>query len=94
MFPNSLANNKVSVFVGPSVIFNIPVLSDNRPTESSFYPRADLGISYPVRIGMGKYLLDLVYGFGVTSVIQGDLPMDQWYDSLHRQTLALRLHLY
>lgn len=96
LFRNPAMTEKTSLIIGPSAVFNMPVLSDGHPTESAFFPRADIGITQPVKIGVGFYILDLLYGYGLMSTIDanGGGTYDQWYKSLNRHQISLRLHLY
>ncbi|MBI1265792.1 MAG: hypothetical protein GC193_00030 [Cryomorphaceae bacterium] len=96
LFRNPAMTNKGSFIIGPSAVINMPALSDGHPKESAAFPRADLGFTKPLKLGVGFYILDLFYGYGLTSTIdsKGSGTYDQWYKSLNRHQISLRLHLY
>jgi len=94
LFGNPLETKKGSVFVGPTLEFNIPAIETGRFSNESFFLRGDVGFTVPVNIGMGEALLDIVYGISVTPLLQGNSVYDQWWDSSGRHRFALRLNLY
>jgi hypothetical protein len=96
LFRNPAMTNKTSLIIGPSAVINMPALSDGHPKESAVFPRADLGFTKPLKLGVGFYILDLFYGYGITSTIDanGGGIYDQWYKTLNRHQISLRLHLY
>lgn len=94
VFGNPLESKKGSVFVGPTMELDIPAMETGRFSNEPFILRGDAGITLPVNIGMGKALLDIVYGISLTPLLQGTNVYDQWWDNSGRHRLALRLNLY
>ncbi len=94
LFGNPFETKKGSVFIGPTMEFDIPAMETGRFSNEIFILRGDAGLTLPVNIGMGEALLDIVYGISLTPILQGTNVYDQWWDNSGRHRLALRLNLY
>lgn len=91
---NPTESRRLGAHFGPAIEFNIPSLDSPRQTSTPFSLRADAGLSIPVNLGIGTFLLDVSYGYSLTDMISGETLLDQWWGNNGRHRLGVRLHLY
>lgn len=94
IFNNPTETGRLGAHFGPAVEFNIPALDSPRQTSAPLSLRTDAGLSIPLNLGMGTFLLDISYGYSITDMISGSTLLDQWWGSNGRHRLGVRLHLY
>lgn len=94
VFNNPTQTKHLGAHFGPAVEFNLPVLDSPRQTSTVASLRADAGLSIPLNLGKGDFLLDVSYGYSLTDMISGETLLDQWWGNNGRHRLGVRLHIY
>ncbi|WP_306639535.1 hypothetical protein [Sanyastnella coralliicola] len=93
MINNPLQSEKLGGFVGGAIEFNIPGMESADPTGTEYNLRIDGGLTLPLNLGHGNYLLDFFYGYSPSNLIGGDTVYDLWWRSVTRYRTGVRLHL-
>lgn len=94
MIRNPLYTKKVGFFVGPAIEALMPVSNISKPGMVDYIFRADAGLSIPVDLGIGNYLVDVGYGITLDNLLEGDSDYETAFARVYRQRFYVRLNLY
>ena len=94
MIRNPLYTKRVGFFIGPAAEFLIPVANTTRPAVSEYLFRGDAGISIPVDLGIGNYLLDVGYSLTLNDMLIGETIYETPLTQVYRQRVYIRVSIY
>lgn len=94
MIRNPLYKKRLGFFIGPAAEFLIPVANTSRPAVSEYLLRGDAGISIPVDLGIGHYLLDLGYSVTLNDMLIGETIYESPLTQVYRQRVYVRVSIY
>lgn len=94
VYNSPLATGKPGGYLGGAMEIRLPGMDSSKPVNTAYALRGDLGLTLPVDLGIGHYLLDICYSYSLTDLIEGTSEYDIYWSNLHRHRFGLRLHFY